>query len=209
MTGRFGPYVQLGPNPESGTKKGERPKRASVPPEEDLERVTLEDALLWLSLPRTLGEDPETKTEVIAASGRFGAYIKRDSDTRSLTDSDDVYTIELPRALELLAQPKAAGFRRRASAKVLAELGSHPDSGKPVRILDGRWGPYATDGETNASLPRGADPTEATLEQALTLLAERAAAPKRGKRAAKKRTTKKAGKRKTTTTRKASVKKSS
>ena len=214
LSGRFGPYVQLGPNPESGTKKAERPKRASVPPDEDLDQVTLEDALLWLSLPRTLGEDPETKTEIVAASGRFGPYIKRDSDTRSLTDSDDVYTIELPRALELLAQPKAAGFRRRASAKVLAELGAHPDSGSPVRILDGRFGPYATDGETNASLPRGADPSETTLEQALTLIAERAAAPKRGKRTTKKRATKKASKkaskktskRKTTKARKSTAK---
>jgi DNA topoisomerase-1 len=213
LTGRFGPYVQLGPNPESGTKKAAKPKRASVPPDEDLDQITLEDALLWLSLPRTLGEDPETKTEVIATNGRFGAYIKRDSDTRSLTDSDDIYTIELPRALELLAQPKAAGFRRRASAKVLVELGEHPDSGKPVRILDGRYGPYATDGETNASLPRGADPADTTLEQALTLIAERAAAPKRGKRAAKKRATTKAGKkatkRKSTKARKTSAKKSS
>ena len=191
QTGRFGPYVQLGANPPAGTKNADRPKRASVPPTQPLDEITLEDALVWLSLPRTLGAHPDSGEPVVAASGRFGPYIQCDKETRSLTDADDVYSIELARALQLLAEPKAANFRRRATAKVIAELGLHPDSSAPVRIMDGRYGPYATDATTNASLPRGTDPATVTLEQALTLLAERAARPPRARRAAKKTAAKK------------------
>ncbi|MEE9277820.1 MAG: topoisomerase C-terminal repeat-containing protein, partial [Dehalococcoidia bacterium] len=122
-------------------------------------------------------------------------FIKRGKDTRSLSDSDDVYTITLERALQLLAEPKSAGFRRRAGSKVLADLGAHPDTGKPVRVLEGRYGPYASDGETNASIPRDADPAQVTLEQALALLAQKAAAPKRKPRTAKKTAAKRAAKR--------------
>ena len=196
QSGRFGPYVQLGPNPASGTKKADMPKRASVPNDMALDDVTLEDALLWLSLPRDLGTDPATSEPVVAADGRYGPYIKSGTETRSLADTDDVYMISLERALALLAEPKAKSFRRRATSKVIKDLGASPDE-KNIRILEGRWGPYATDGETNASLPRGAAPLEFTIEQALNLIAERAAAPKRGRKTAKKGA-KKAGKRKTT-----------
>ena len=188
QNGRYGPYVQLGPNPPPGSKRSEASKRASVPRGEAVEEVTLEDALFWLSLPRSLGVHPESGEPVIAASGRFGPYIQcgaERKETRSLGEGDDVYTITLERALQLLAEPKSAGFRRRASSRVLRELGEHPDSGRAVRVLDGRFGPYATDGETNASLPRALDVATVTLEQALTLIAERAAAPKRARRAAK------------------------
>ncbi len=173
-SGRYGPYVQRGPNPPARTKKADLPRRASVPAGMAVAEVTLEDALLWLSLPRALGGHPETGEPVVAASGRFGPYIQCGSETRSLTDQDDVYTIGLDRALALLAQPKSAGFRRQ-QAQPLRELGAHPGSGARVRLLSGRFGPYVTDGATNASLPRGADPDQITLEQALTLLAERAA----------------------------------
>jgi len=196
QSGRFGPYVQLGANPASGTKKADMPKRASVPNDMALDDVTLEDALLWLSLPRDLGTDPATSAAVVAADGRYGPYVKSGTETRSLADTDDVYLISLERALALLAEPKAKSFRRRASSKVIKDLGASPDE-RNIRILEGRWGPYATDGETHASLPRGATPLEFTMEQAINLIAERAAAPKRGRKTAKKGA-KKAGKRKTT-----------
>ncbi len=196
QSGRFGAYVQLGPNPPTGTKKADMPKRASIARGMTMEDVTLEDALLRLSLPRTLGVHPESGDDVVAADGRFGPYVKCGTETRSLTDADDVYSVELGRALQLLAEPKAKSFRRRAASKVLKELGTTPD-GKNVRILDGRYGPYATDGETNASLPREADPEQVTLEAALNLIGERAAAPKRGRgrKTAAKRTSKKTTKR--------------
>lgn len=196
QSGRYGPYVQLGPNPPPKTKKADMPRRASVPTGVEMDDVTLEDALLWLSLPRTLGPDPESGEPIVAATGRYGPYLQRGvetKDTRSVGDEDDVYTITLERALELFAQPKSAGFRRRAASRVLKELGSHPDSGRPVRLLDGRFGPYATDGETNASLPRALDPGAVTLEQALTLIAEQALTPKRGRKAGKKRAAKRTG----------------
>jgi len=202
QSGRFGPYVQFGPNPPTGTKKADMPKRASIARGMTMEDVTLEDALLWLSLPRTVGVHPESGDDIVAADGRFGPYIKCGSETRSLTDADDVYSVELERALQLLAEPKAKSFKRRASSKVLKDLGTTPD-GKNVRILDGRYGPYATDGETNASLPREADVDQVTLEAALNLIGERAAAPKRSRgrktaaKGAKKRTTKKTAKKRT------------
>ena len=170
------------------------PKRTSVPQGEPLEAVTLEDALLWLSVPRNLGVDPKTSEEVIAMTGRYGPYIKSGAETRSLGDLDDVYTIQLPRGLELLAQPKS--FRRRGGSKVLKDLGTSPD-GRSVRILDGRWGPYATDGETNASLPREADPEQVSIEAALDLIAERVSAPKRARKTARKSPRKAAKKKRT------------
>ena len=190
QSGRYGPFVQRGPNPPPGTKRADMPRRASVPPGMDLDDVTLEDALLWLSLPRVLGAAPEGGASIVAANGRYGPYLQRgddSKDTRSLEDSDDVYTITLERALELFAQPKSAGFQRRSSSRALRDLGAHPDSGRPVRLLDGRFGPYVTDGTTNASIPRTLDPSQVTLEQALTLIAERALAPKRARKGASKR----------------------
>ena len=184
QSGRFGPYVQLGPNPPPGTKKGTQPKRSSVPRGVEPDDVTIEDALLWLSLPRTLGPHPDSAEEIVAATGRFGPYIKCGGETRSLADGDDIYTITLPRALQLLAEPKSQSFQRRARGTVLRELGAHPASGAAVRILDGRYGPYVTDGETNASLPRTASPEQITMEEAVELIATRAAAPKRGRKAA-------------------------
>ena len=190
QSGRYGPYVQRGPNPPPKTKRADMPRRASVPSGMEMDDVTLEDALLWLSLPRDLGVDPEAGASIVAANGRFGPYVQRGGDakdTRSLEATDDIYTISLERALELFAQPKSASFQRRSTPRALRELGAHPDSGRPVELRDGRFGPYVTDGETNASIPRELDAARVTLEQALTLIAERALAPKGGRKAAGKR----------------------
>jgi len=166
--GRFGAYVQLGETPENGSK-------ASLSGGLTEKTVTLEQALRLLELPRTLGEHPDTHEPVIATIGRFGPYVKHGDEFRSLEPDDDAHTISLPRALELLAAPKK--FRRRQVAKtVLRALGPHPQTGGAVRVLEGRYGPYVSDGTTNASLPRSADPASITLDEALSLLAERAAA---------------------------------
>ena len=190
QSGRYGPYVQRGPNPPPKTKRVDMPRRASVPPGMAMDDVTLEDALLWLSLPRDLGVDPAGGGSIVAANGRFGPYLQRGGDpkdTRSVEDTDDIHAITLERALELFAQPKSAGFQRSSTSRALRELGAHPDSGRPVRLLDGRFGPYVTDGATNASIPRELDHSRVTLEQALTLIAERALAPKGGRKVAGKR----------------------
>jgi DNA topoisomerase I len=185
LTGRFGPYVQLG----EGTE-GEKPKRASLPKGITPEQMTLERAVGLLSLPRTLGKHPETGKEVRAGIGRFGPYVVHEGDFRSLPPEDDVLTVELPRALELLSQPKAAA----RGPKPLRELGSHPGDGEPVVIFQGRYGPYVKHGDTNATLPKGVSPEEVTLEQALELLEQKGAAPKRegrGRTARKEPTAKK------------------
>lgn len=178
--GRYGAYVQLGETPED--RKAAKPKRASLPKDVSEEEVALEPALKWLSLPRSLGADPDGE-DVLAATGRFGPYIKRAKDTRSLTAEDDVYTVTLERALELLAQPKAR--RGRAARTVLRELGKD-GKGLEIQLLDGRYGPYLTNGEINASLPKGTPPESLTAESAAAMLAERGKAPK-GRRKAGKR----------------------
>jgi DNA topoisomerase I len=198
MHGRFGPYVQLGDNPEKGSKA--KPKRASLDRGMSEDGVSLDDALRLLSLPRELGA-AEDGQMILANRGRFGPYVQKDADFRSLEATDDVYTITLERAKELLAKPKGQR-RQRAAATELRAMGPHPKGGAPVRILDGRYGPYVTDGETNASLPKGTAPEAVTMEQAVELLnaragsataskrrgstrgrgAARAAAPKRGKK---------------------------
>ena len=174
--GRYGAYVQLGETPERGSKEP-KPKRASLPKGVAEQEVTLEQALLWLSLPRTLGVDPGTDEEVIATSGRFGPFIKRGKDTRSLTPEDDVYTIDLARALELLAQPKPRRGQRRTQRKVLKDFGAF-EGGGSLQLLDGAYGPYLTNGELNASLPKGTDAAALTAESASTLLRERGKPPK-------------------------------
>jgi DNA topoisomerase-1 len=155
--GRYGAYVQLGETPED--RKAPKPKRASLAQGVTEDEVTLELALNWLSLPRSLG---------------------RGKDTRSLTAEDDVYEVSLERALELLAQPKAR--RGRAARAVLRELGKD-GKGKEIQLLDGRYGPYLTNGEINASLPKGTEPGSLTPESAAELLAERGKPPKRRRKA--------------------------
>jgi DNA topoisomerase-1 len=180
--GRFGAYVQLGETPKKGSG-GAKPRRASLPRGVSEDEVTLELALKWLSLPRTLGIDPATEEEVVAASGRYGPYIKRGKDTRSVGTTDDIYEIGLERALELLAQPKKG--RGRAAKKVLRDLGAD-SSGDQVQLLDGPYGPYLTNGKLNASLPKGTEPDSLDLEAAAVILAERGKAPRRGRRRTKK-----------------------
>ncbi|SDQ60127.1 type I DNA topoisomerase [Thermostaphylospora chromogena] len=179
-SGRFGPYVtEILPEEPDGAKKGKK-KDAVKPRTESLfksmspETVTLEDALKLLSLPRVLGEiDGE---QVTAQNGRFGPYVKKGSDSRSLESEDELFTITLERAKELFAQPKQRGRRgRAAAAPPLRELGEDPNTKKPVVVKEGRFGPYVTDGETNASLRKGDTVEDITIERAVELLAERRA----------------------------------
>ena len=136
------------------------------------ETVTLEEAIRLLSLPRTLGVDPADGEEVTAQNGRYGPYVKKGTDSRSLEAEEQLFTVTLDDALALLAQPKPR--RGRGEAKPpLRELGPDPVSGKPVVLKEGRFGPYVTDGETNASLRRGDDPETVTIERAAELLADR------------------------------------
>ena len=174
--GRFGHYVQLGETPEKVKgKTPEMPKRASIPATISASAITLDEALLLLSLPRELGGHPGDGEIIVANRGRFGPYVKHGDQFRSLEDGDDVFTITLERALELLAAPKK-GRRRTMTRAVLRSLGARPDGGAQVQLMDGRYGPYVTDGETNASLPKSADPAAFTLAEAVDLLKARAEA---------------------------------
>jgi DNA topoisomerase-1 len=205
LTGRFGPFVQLGEQ-EPGSK--EKPPRASLFASMEPDSITLEQALQLLSLPRVVGVDTDGE-EITAQNGRYGPYIKKGTDSRSLESEEQLFTVTLPEAQAIFAQPKQR--RGRVAKPPIAELGAHPESGAPVRVLDGRFGPYITDGTTNATVPRGVQPEQVTLAEAVELLAERAA---RGpsKRAAKKTTAKKSTAKKTTakksTAKKSTAKKS-
>ena len=169
MSGRYGLYVQLGETPEKGSK--EKPRRASLTAEDSEQTITLERALELLSLPRAVGVDPESGEEIVANFGRFGPYVKRGSDFRSLASDADVFGVSLDEALELFRQEKRS--RRSAGRRVLRDLGQHPDSGAAIQLLDGRYGPYVTDGTTNASLPKDMGNESVTLEAAVGLLRER------------------------------------
>ena len=169
--GRFGPYVteQL---PEDSKDK---PRTASLLKSMALDTVTLDDALRLLSLPRTLGElDGEPVT---VQNGRYGPYVKKGTDSRSLESEDQLFTLTLAEAKEMFAQPKARGRGARAAAPPLRELGADPATGKPMVIKDGRFGPYVTDGETNASLRKGDEVAAITVQRAAELLADRRIAP--------------------------------
>jgi DNA topoisomerase-1 len=195
--GRFGPYVtealdEDGPAPAdapakpasaksaSGKATGAKPapakpRSASLLKSMDLQTVTLDDALRLLTLPRTLGElDGESVT---AQNGRYGPYVKKGTDSRSLESEEQLFTVTLAEAKDLFAQPKPRGRAAIAAATpALRELGEDPASGKPIVLKEGRWGPYATDGETNASLRKGDLVESVTLQRAAELLAERRAA---------------------------------
>jgi DNA topoisomerase-1 len=164
--------VQLG-EAEEGSKA--KPKRASLPKGMNPADLTLDVALQLLSLPRTLGTHPETGKEIQANVGRFGPYVVHEGDFRSLAKTDDVYTVDLARALELISQPKG-GRGQRTAIEPIRTLGPHPKDGEPVNLFEGRYGPYVKHGAVNASIPKGTGPDEVTLEQAVTLLAEREAA---------------------------------
>jgi DNA topoisomerase-1 len=147
-----------------------------------VDTVDLDTALKLLDLPRTLGADPESGEPITAQNGRYGAYIKKGTDSRSLDDEDQIFTITLDQALARFAEPKY-GARRASSA--LKEFDNDPVSGKPIKLKDGRFGPYVTDGTTNATIPRGEDAMEVTFDRAVQLLADKRAkgpAPKRTSR---------------------------
>jgi len=171
--GRFGPYVteQLPKDAPASAK----PRTASLLKSMSLDTVTLDDALRLLSLPRVLGELDGEK--VTAQNGRYGPYVKKGSDSRSLESEDQLFTLTLAEAKELFAQPKARGRGARTAAAPLRELGADPATGKPMVIKEGRFGPYVTDGETNASLRKGDDVATVTVGRAAELLADRRVAP--------------------------------
>ena len=197
--GRFGPYVQEGVHDdESGTK----PRTASLFQDMDPATVTLEQVLPLLALPREVGVDPADGEPILALNGKFGPYLKKGTDSRSLESEQQILTVSLDEALRIFAEPK----RRRGQAAPkgpLREMGVDPDSEKPIVVKDGRFGPYVTDGETNASLRKGDSVEELTMERALELLADRRA---RGP-AKKKATKKKAPAKKKATAKKAGAKK--
>jgi DNA topoisomerase-1 len=213
--GRFGPYVtEVLPEPSPGgatggksapgdddgdgaaAKKGKKPtgpkpRTGSLLRTMDLKTVTLDDALRLLSLPRVVGVDPSTGEEITSQNGRYGPYLKRGNDSRSLTTEEQMFTITLDEALKIYSEPKRRG-RQAASLPPLRELGTDPATGKPMVIKDGRFGPYVTDGETNASLRKGDDVLTLRDERAAELLADRRARGPVKKRAAKKSTRKRA-----------------
>jgi DNA topoisomerase-1 len=166
-TGRFGPYIQLG-DQEEGSK--EKPKRASLLKSMTIDELGLEDALRLLSLPRIVGTDPDG-VEIVALNGRYGPYIQRGDDRRSLESEDQLFSIEVDDAMKLLAEPPRR--RGQAPASDLKELGKDPVSGKAVTVRSGRYGPYVTDGEVNASLRKGDSPETITMERAAELLQAR------------------------------------
>ncbi|PKQ35327.1 MAG: type I DNA topoisomerase [Actinobacteria bacterium HGW-Actinobacteria-11] len=210
--GRFGPYVQENdpvaedaaideatgevveaPKPKRGAKKdaAPKPRTASLFRSMSVDEIDLDTALQLLSLPRVVGVDPESGDEITAQNGRFGPYLKKGTDSRSLESESQIFSITLEQALEIYAQPKYGAGRRASSA--LAEFEADPVSGKPIRIRDGRFGAYVTDGETNVTIPRGQTVEDITFEIAVQMLADKRAkgpAPKRG--AAKKAPAKKA-----------------
>ena len=213
--GRFGPYVQevdaeepedvdqaTGEVVETPKKRGAKkevvpkPRTASLFHSMSVDTIALDTALQLLSLPRVVGVDPESGAEITAQNGRFGPYLKKGTDSRSLDAEQQIFDITLEEALAKYAEPKY-GARRASSA--LKEFDADPVSGKPLKLKDGRFGPYVTDGETNAAVPRGEDAMAITFERAVELIADKRAKGPAPKRAAAK---------KTTTTRKAPAKKS-
>jgi DNA topoisomerase-1 len=178
INGRFGAYVQLGETPERGSK--EKPKRSSLTGAQTESTVTLEEALKLLELPRELGAHPESGQPVLAGLGRFGPYVKHGDDYRSLAPDDDLMTIGLERALALFAEPKRGG-RRQMTKRVIRQI-DVTNGGTALQVLEGRYGPYVSDGQTNASIPKGTDPATLSLEDALALLEARRGAPPRDKR---------------------------
>ena len=218
--GRYGPYVtEVLPEPEetaeaetaktaktaksTKTKKTTKaakpkPRTASLLRSMDLSTVTLEQALDLLSLPRVVGQDPESGEDITAQNGRYGPYLKKGTDSRSLETEEQIFTVTLEQALEIFAQPK----RRRGQAAArgpLRELGQDPATEKPVVIKDGRFGPYITDGHTNVTVPRSEDPATISAERAFELLADKRAKGPAKKRTTRKTTAKKATTKKTTT----------
>src|SRR5688500_11180244 len=203
MTGRYGAYVQLGETPEAppkvkgkkskvkGTEKAEKPKRASLQSGMTDSTVTLEEALKLLSLPRVVGLHPDDNEPITTNFGRFGPYVKHGDEFRSLESEEDVFGISFDAALALVRAPKQSRRRAPASKKVLREL---TEGTTTLKLLAGRYGPYVTDGTTNASIPTGTRPESVTSAQATALLeARREAEPSPRRAPARRRTAKAAG----------------
>jgi DNA topoisomerase-1 len=166
--GRFGPYVQLG--------EGDKPKRSSLPKGWSAAAMDLEKALRLLRLPREVGLHPEDNQPISAGIGRFGPFVLHNGTYANLPNVDEVFEVGLNRAVALLAEKRAGGGRPgRGEAAALKDLGAHPGDGAPVKVLAGRYGPYIKHGSTNANIPKGKDPQDVTLEEAVALLAEREA----------------------------------
>jgi DNA topoisomerase-1 len=173
-SGRFGPYFET-PNPDDPAK----PKRASMPRGWTQENVTLEKAIALLSLPREIGVHPSENETIYAGLGRYGPYLQMGKMYASLASIEDVFEIQMNRAVAVIDEKKAGGGKGRfgrAAPQAIKELGESPVTGKPVRVLNGRYGPYINDGETNANAPKDKKPEDVTLEEALALLAARAEA---------------------------------
>ncbi|GEC74362.1 MULTISPECIES: type I DNA topoisomerase [Microbacterium] len=224
--GRFGPYVQENdpvsedaavdettgevveaPKPKRGAKKeaAPKPRTASLFRSMSVDEIDLDTALRLLSLPRVVGVDPESGDEITAQNGRFGPYLKKGTDSRSLESESQIFDVTLDQALEIYAQPKYGAGRRASSA--LAEFEADPVSGKPIRIRDGRFGAYVTDGETNVTIPRGQTVEDITFEVAVQMLADKRAKGPATKRGAKKAPAKKPAAKKAPAAKKPAAKK--
>jgi DNA topoisomerase-1 len=205
--GRFGPYVQLG--------EEDKPKRSSLPKGWAPESIDLEQALRLLSLPRVVGPHPEDGKPISAGLGRYGPFVEHAGTYANVDSIEEVFEVGLNRAVALLAEKRAGRKGGRAEAAVLKEVGTHPETGEPVRVLSGKYGPYVKSGAVNATLPRGADPAALTLDEAVKLIAEKAAKgpskPARGRAAkaapAKKAAAKKPAAKKPATAKKAPARK--
>ncbi|KQV02045.1 DNA topoisomerase I [Microbacterium sp. Root322] len=224
--GRFGPYVQENdpvsedaavdettgevveaPKPKRGAKKeaAPKPRTASLFRSMSVDEIDLDTALRLLSLPRVVGVDPESGDEITAQNGRFGPYLKKGADSRSLESESQIFDVTLDQALEIYAQPKYGAGRRASSA--LAEFEADPVSGKPIRVRDGRFGAYVTDGETNVTIPRGQTVEDITFEVAVQMLADKRAKGPATKRGAKKAPAKKPAAKKAPAAKKPAAKK--
>ena len=178
--GRFGPYIQLGNEGEDN----EKPKRSGLPKDMRPADMTLDYALRLLSLPRLVGKHPETGEDITADLGRYGPYLKHGKQSASLETVDEIFEIGVNRAVTVIAEKKSKAPARGSS--VIKELGEHPDDGKPVNVMNGRYGPYVKHNKINATIPKDEEPDSVTLERALELIAARAAKAGAGKKKAKK-----------------------
>jgi DNA topoisomerase-1 len=190
LNGPYGPYLQLG-LPEEDAKK--KPKRISIPKDIPLADVNLDIAVQLIALPRDLGLHPETNKKIVANIGRFGPYVNHDGKFKSIPRTDSVFKIDLNRAVELLAQANSGPAPIRV-------LGSHPSEGGEIAIYSGRYGPYVQHAKIRATIPKSEDPETLTMEEALALLAAKAAkeAPAKAKKTGAKKATAKAAPKKTT-----------
>ncbi len=188
--GRFGPYVQRG----AVTEETKKPPRQSMPKDWPAEELDLEQALKLLSLPRLIGPHPEDGVMIWANIGRYGPYLKHAESTSerggtnaNLESLDEVFTVGMNRAVQLLAEKLASRGGRGAAAKALRELGEHPTEGGPIRIMEGKYGPYVKWEKVNATLPKGTEPEALTLDAAVELIAEKSAKKGTRKKAAAKK----------------------